>query len=65
MLPEGMQAFVWLNPFSDLMAIVHGLVQGREFSWINVIRPWCIWLLLMGPAWLVFRRSIPHIREVL
>jgi len=44
---------------------VHGLVQGREFSWINVIRPWCIWLLLMGPAWLVFRRSIPHIREVL
>ncbi len=65
MLPDGMQQFIWLNPFSDLLAVVHGIVQGREFSQVNVLRPFVVWLVLLGPAWLVFRRSIPHIREVL
>ena len=64
-LPDGIRAFIWINPFSDLMAVIHGLVQGRDFSWINLARPFLVWLLLLGPAWLIFRRSIPHIREVL
>jgi len=65
MLPEGFRQFIWLNPFSDLMAVIHGLVQGSEYSWLNLGRPFLIWFLLLGPSWLVFRRSIPHIREVL
>ena len=65
MLPEGVRQVIWINPFSDLMAIVHGLVEGSEYTWLNVVRPFAIWLLLLGPAWLIFRRSIPHIREVL
>ena len=65
MLPEGIRQIIWINPFSDLMVVIHGLVQGTEFSWVNVLRPFGIWLLLLGPAWLVFKRSIPHIREVL
>jgi lipopolysaccharide transport system permease protein len=47
------------------MAVIHGLVQGSEYSWLNLGRPFLIWFLLLGPSWLVFRRSIPHIREVL
>lgn len=65
MLPEGIQQIIWINPFSDLMAVIHGLVQGSEYSWLNILRPFGIWLLLLGPSWLVFKRSIPHIREVL
>jgi lipopolysaccharide transport system permease protein len=65
MLPEGVRLFIWINPFSDLMAVIHGLVLGTEYSWINVARPFLVWLLLLGPAWLIFKRSIPHIREVL
>ncbi len=65
MLPESFRQFIWLNPFSDLMAVIHGLVQGSEYTWLNLCRPFLIWFLLLGPAWLIFRRSIPHIREVL
>jgi len=65
MLPDSVSGIIWINPFSDLMAVAHGLVQDAEYSWINLARPFLIWLLLLGPAWLVFRRSIPHIREVL
>lgn len=64
-LPDGVRMLIWINPFSDLMAITHGLVQGSDYTWINLARPIVVWLLLLGPAWLVFRRSIPHIREVL
>lgn len=65
MLPDSVRAIIWINPFSDLMIVVHGLMLDSEFTWLNVVRPFVIWLLLLGPAWLVFRRSIPHIREVL
>ena len=65
MLPDGLTQVIWINPFSDLMAVVHGVLQDSEYSWLNVIRPLTIWLLLLGPAWLIYRRSIPHIREVL
>jgi lipopolysaccharide transport system permease protein len=65
MLPDTVRSIIWINPFSDLMAVVHGMLQGYDFGMLNVVRPFLIWLLMLGPAWLVFRRSIPHIREVL
>ena len=65
MLPAGIQAVVWINPISDLMAVVHGLLEGADYNWLNLARPFLVWLALLGPCWLVFRRSIPHIREVL
>lgn len=65
MVPESVQPVLRLNPFADLMALIHGLVQGNELTWSNLLRPLALWLLLLGPSWLVFRRSMPHIREVL
>jgi lipopolysaccharide transport system permease protein len=53
------------NPFADLMAVIHGLLQGMPFSAGNIIRPLLLWLLLMGPAWLLFVRAEPHMREAL
>ncbi len=65
MLPQGISRIIWINPFSDLMAVVHGVLQDSEYNWLNVARPMIIWLLLLGPCWLVYKRSIPHVREVL
>lgn len=64
-LPEAMQAWLVINPFADLMAIVHGLVQGMPVTWGNMLRPALLWLLLLAPAWVLFRRSEPHMREQL
>jgi lipopolysaccharide transport system permease protein len=67
MLPETVQGLLWLNPFADLMNIVHALAQAETFPFNTaaLVRVTVEWLLLLGPCWLVFRRSLPHIREVL
>jgi len=65
MLPTWFQQVLWLNPFADLLALVHGAVEGRPVAWQEFARPLLIWLLLLGPAWLLFRRALPHVREVL
>lgn len=65
MIPETVRAWLLLNPVADLMALVHGVVQGMEMNPFNLARPLILWVLLMAPAWLIFRRSLPHVREVL
>lgn len=65
MLPAWCQEWLWLNPLADVMAVVHGLVQGTVVTPATVIRLLVLWVILLVPAWLIFRRSMPHIREVL
>lgn len=65
MVPEGMQQLLWLNPFSDLMRCIHALVEWQPLPWHSVYRLWGLWLLLLGPSWVLYRRSLPHVREVL
>ena len=65
MLPEGMQQFMWLNPFADLVAVIHAVVDDSLVDWHKVGRLAAIWLVLLAPCWAVFRRSVPHVREVL
>ncbi len=65
MLPDSVQSLLLLNPFADLMALIHATVQGEPITVNNFLRPLGLWVLLLGPTWLVFRRSIPHVREVL
>jgi lipopolysaccharide transport system permease protein len=65
MLPDAMRSLLWLNPFADLMTVIHGIVSDSVAPWTSWGRLLLIWLVLLGPAWLVFRRSLPHIREVL
>jgi len=64
-LPEGIRKFLVLNPIADLMAIVHFLLQGMPVSVGNVVRPVVFWLLLLAPAWALFNRAEPHMREEL
>lgn len=65
MLPEPVRAWWVLNPFADLMAVIHGLLQGLPYTAGNLLRPVLVWALLLGPAWVMFRRSEPHVREAL
>jgi len=65
MLPAGYQEWLWLNPFADVMAVIHGLVQDMGISSAAILRLAGLWIVLLVPAWLIFRRSMPHIREVL
>lgn len=65
MLPEWAQEAMAFNPFADLMALIHGVVQGMAFERGNWLRPLIYWLLLLTPAWVLYRRSMPHMREAL
>lgn len=64
-LPDSMHWLLVVNPVADIMAMLHGIVQGLEWNWFNLLRPLLLWLLLLGPAWILFHRAEPHIRESL
>ena len=65
MLPAPLRPWMVLNPFADVMALIHGLLQDMPVTLGNVLRPLLLWLLLLAPAWALFRRAEPHVREQL
>jgi len=65
MLPEVLRPWLALNPFADIMAVIHALLQGMPFSPGNLLRPLVLWGLALAPAWVLFRRTEPHMREAL
>ncbi len=65
MLPAALQPWLVFNPVADVMALIHGVLQEMPVSPGNWLRPLLLWLALLGPAWLLFRRGEPHVRETL
>jgi lipopolysaccharide transport system permease protein len=64
-LPESMQWILGVNPFADLIVLIHAILQDLPWSFANIVRPLVLWLLLLGPGIVLFLRSEPHIREML
>jgi len=64
-IPDPMKWVLVLNPIADLMALIHAAIQDLSWTDGNLWRPLGLWLLLLGPAWVLFRRAEPHIREML
>lgn len=65
MLPPGFRALLVFNPFADVVALIHSLLHGPPATLGNLLRPLLCWALLLGPAWVLFHRAEPHMREVL
>jgi lipopolysaccharide transport system permease protein len=65
LMPPSMRWLLAINPVADLMALIHASLQDSAWTWANFWRPTIFWLLLLGPAWVLFRRAEPHIREML
>ncbi|GAB6041078.1 ABC transporter permease [Endothiovibrio diazotrophicus] len=64
-LSESARWLLAFNPFADLMALIHGAVQGAPWGEGQLLRPLIYWLLLLAPAWVLYRRAMPHMREAL
>ncbi len=65
MLPQDLQPWLWLNPFAELVILIHAVVDATVVDWHAAGRLTLLWVLLLAPCWAVFRRSVPHVREVL
>ncbi len=65
MLPAGLRPWLALNPFADIMALIHALLQDMPWNAGNLWRPLALWGLALAPSWVLFRRSEPHMREAL
>ncbi|MDM8545620.1 ABC transporter permease [Candidatus Venteria ishoeyi] len=65
MMPDAMQWVLVINPFADIMSLIHGGLQDMTWNGYHILRPVILWLLLLGPAWMLFRRAEPHVREML
>lgn len=64
-LPESVRWALAFNPIADLMTLIQGWINGLPVEPGNWVRPLVLWLALATPAWVLFRRSEPHMREVL
>lgn len=65
MLPAAMRQWLWVNPMADWMALFHGWLDDTALSLQSAARLLVIWLLLLVPCWLWFRRTLLHVRELL
>jgi len=65
MLPAAMRDWLWLNPMADWMALIHAWLGGNILPRESIVRLVVLWLLLLVPCWLWFRRTLLHVRELL
>ncbi len=65
MIPESAGWLLVFNPVADVMALLHGALQDQAVESGNLLRPLVLWLLVLGPSWVLFHRLIPHMREAL
>jgi lipopolysaccharide transport system permease protein len=64
-LPESIRWALAFNPFADVINLIQGWIHGFPIEPGNWQRPLALWLILLTPAWILFRRTEPHMREVL
>lgn len=65
MLPEAFRPYLILNPLADVIALIQGCLHDGAIPHGTGLRPLALWLLLIAPSWILFRRTEPHLREML
>jgi len=66
LIPEDYRHLLVFNPVADFLSLVHWYTQDVEpLHQGMTLRLFLEWLLLLAPAWILFKRSEKHIREVI
>jgi lipopolysaccharide transport system permease protein len=65
MLPAALRNLMWLNPMADWMLVIHKTLTAEAIPVNSVWRLLGLWLCLLAPSWLWFRRTLVHARELL
>jgi lipopolysaccharide transport system permease protein len=65
MLPAYVRDWLWLNPLADWMAVIHGALTDNGVPTNSLWRLGGLWLVLLVPSWLLYRRTLLHVRELL
>jgi len=66
LIPEELRQYLVFNPIADFLALVHWYIQSMvPLQQGMTLRLFLEWLLLLAPAWILFKRSEKHIREVI
>lgn len=65
MLPDSVRWMLAFNPFADIVALLQGWLHDFPVEPGNVLRPLLLWVCSAAPAWLLFKRTEPHMREML
>lgn len=63
--PSDYRWWLIINPIAGLMAIAHAMTQESTISLYQIASPILLWLLIIYPAFNIFERSKPHMREAL
>jgi len=64
-LPDYLHWWLNVNPFAQLMIVAHACVDGSSFPTASFLSLILLWLVLAVPAWLLFKRAAPYVREAL
>ena len=65
MLPESVRWAMAFNPMADVIALIQGFLHDFDMERGNWLRPLILWMILLTPSWILFKRTEPHMREVL
>ena len=65
MLPESVRWAMAFNPMADVIALIQGFLHDFDMEPGNWLRPLILWMILLTPSWILFKRTEPHMREVL
>ncbi|NBY21326.1 MAG: ABC transporter permease [Gammaproteobacteria bacterium] len=65
MLPASVRWAMAFNPMADVIALIQGWLHDFPIERGNWLRPLIIWIILVTPAFILFRRTEPQMREML
>ena len=64
-LPPGLRSLMIWNPIADWLSVIQYAVHGLPMEPVQAWGLGALWMLLLPPAWVVFRRAESQMREEL
>ncbi|MDD3523114.1 MAG: ABC transporter permease [Candidatus Cloacimonetes bacterium] len=64
-LPDYLHWWLNVNPFAQLMIVAHACADGSSLPLASFLSLILLWFVLAVPAWFLFKRAAPYVREAL